>query len=191
MSVRRCALGSKKVKILTALLPQVHHAYQNINIWLSLCFCFSTDVAGKRPLMLKIDQALLLIHNELHNEDLTVSWLSDYCYQVKKAHPACKKRFYSQDGRMLQGIRCWTSTHSPKELWKYFENHGFFSCFSDEPKRSVPDWGRQMPFMFLIASSSSSLNSLFPFEPWPSLPPQTSTAESPIMDTQTGSHRHA
>ncbi|XP_025064513.1 heparan-alpha-glucosaminide N-acetyltransferase [Alligator sinensis] len=31
--------------------------------------------------MLKIDQALLLIHNELHNEDLTVSWLSDYCYQ--------------------------------------------------------------------------------------------------------------
>ncbi|XP_019377783.1 PREDICTED: heparan-alpha-glucosaminide N-acetyltransferase [Gavialis gangeticus] len=31
--------------------------------------------------MLKIDQALLLIHNELHNEVLTVSWLSDYCYQ--------------------------------------------------------------------------------------------------------------
>uniref|UniRef100_A0A8C3XW89 Heparan-alpha-glucosaminide N-acetyltransferase catalytic domain-containing protein n=1 Tax=Chelydra serpentina TaxID=8475 RepID=A0A8C3XW89_CHESE len=34
-----------------------------------------------QPLELKIDQALLLVHNELINENLTVSWLSDYCFQ--------------------------------------------------------------------------------------------------------------
>ncbi|XP_067413049.1 heparan-alpha-glucosaminide N-acetyltransferase isoform X2 [Emydura macquarii macquarii] len=36
---------------------------------------------SRRPLELKIDQALLLVHNGLINENLTVSWLSDYCYQ--------------------------------------------------------------------------------------------------------------
>ncbi|KAM7167587.1 heparan-alpha-glucosaminide N-acetyltransferase isoform 2-T2 [Macrochelys suwanniensis] len=39
------------------------------------------DLSRRRPLELKIDQALLLVHNELINENLTVSWLSDYCFQ--------------------------------------------------------------------------------------------------------------
>ncbi|XP_075785404.1 heparan-alpha-glucosaminide N-acetyltransferase isoform X2 [Pelodiscus sinensis] len=38
-------------------------------------------LARGRPSDLKIDQALLLVHNELIDENLTVSWLSDYCYQ--------------------------------------------------------------------------------------------------------------
>uniref|UniRef100_A0A8C0HG60 Heparan-alpha-glucosaminide N-acetyltransferase n=1 Tax=Chelonoidis abingdonii TaxID=106734 RepID=A0A8C0HG60_CHEAB len=41
----------------------------------------ATDLSRRRPLGLKIDQALLLVHNELMHENLTVSWLSDYCYQ--------------------------------------------------------------------------------------------------------------
>ncbi|XP_074849967.1 heparan-alpha-glucosaminide N-acetyltransferase isoform X2 [Carettochelys insculpta] len=39
------------------------------------------DLSRRRPSDLKIDQALLLVHNELISENLTVSWLSDYCYQ--------------------------------------------------------------------------------------------------------------
>nr|XP_005284014.1 heparan-alpha-glucosaminide N-acetyltransferase isoform X1 [Chrysemys picta bellii] len=39
------------------------------------------DLSRRRPLGLKIDQALLLVHNELIHENLTVSWLSDSCYQ--------------------------------------------------------------------------------------------------------------
>uniref|UniRef100_A0A803T3C0 Heparan-alpha-glucosaminide N-acetyltransferase catalytic domain-containing protein n=1 Tax=Anolis carolinensis TaxID=28377 RepID=A0A803T3C0_ANOCA len=47
----------------------------NIVIFLLLTF-------GVRPAWdLKIDQALLQVHNELVNENLTVYWLSDYCYQ--------------------------------------------------------------------------------------------------------------
>ncbi|XP_061447027.1 heparan-alpha-glucosaminide N-acetyltransferase [Rhineura floridana] len=39
---------------------------------------------SRRPLWdLKIDQALLQIHNELPSENLTIYWLSDYCYQCK------------------------------------------------------------------------------------------------------------
>uniref|UniRef100_A0A452GUT5 Uncharacterized protein n=1 Tax=Gopherus agassizii TaxID=38772 RepID=A0A452GUT5_9SAUR len=41
----------------------------------------ASDLSRRRPLGLKIDQALLLVHNELMHENLTVSWLSDYCYQ--------------------------------------------------------------------------------------------------------------
>uniref|UniRef100_A0A674ITN4 Heparan-alpha-glucosaminide N-acetyltransferase n=1 Tax=Terrapene triunguis TaxID=2587831 RepID=A0A674ITN4_9SAUR len=41
----------------------------------------ASDLSRRRPLGLKIDQALLLVHNELIHENLTVSWLSDYCYQ--------------------------------------------------------------------------------------------------------------
>ncbi|XP_066487376.1 heparan-alpha-glucosaminide N-acetyltransferase [Tiliqua scincoides] len=39
------------------------------------------DIARRPPWDLKIDQALLQIHNELLNENFTVFWLSDYCYQ--------------------------------------------------------------------------------------------------------------
>uniref|UniRef100_A0A8C8S559 Heparan-alpha-glucosaminide N-acetyltransferase n=1 Tax=Pelusios castaneus TaxID=367368 RepID=A0A8C8S559_9SAUR len=39
------------------------------------------ELTRRRPSELKIDQALLLIHNALINENLTVSWLSDYCFQ--------------------------------------------------------------------------------------------------------------
>ncbi|XP_062987748.1 heparan-alpha-glucosaminide N-acetyltransferase [Elgaria multicarinata webbii] len=39
------------------------------------------DVSRRPPWDLKIDQALLQIHNELPDEEVTVYWLSDYCYQ--------------------------------------------------------------------------------------------------------------
>ncbi|CAO2611741.1 Heparan-alpha-glucosaminide N-acetyltransferase [Lemmus lemmus] len=39
------------------------------------------DVDGKRPMELKMDQALLLIHNELSGASLTVYWKSESCYQ--------------------------------------------------------------------------------------------------------------
>ncbi|KAH0627065.1 hypothetical protein JD844_002436 [Phrynosoma platyrhinos] len=39
------------------------------------------DVSKRAPWDLKIDQALLQIHNEFLSENLTVYWLSDYCYQ--------------------------------------------------------------------------------------------------------------
>nr|XP_033771290.1 heparan-alpha-glucosaminide N-acetyltransferase isoform X4 [Geotrypetes seraphini] len=38
------------------------------------------DLYRERPLELKMDQALLLIHN-VDGESITVSWLSDHCYQ--------------------------------------------------------------------------------------------------------------
>ncbi|KAH0506092.1 Heparan-alpha-glucosaminide N-acetyltransferase [Microtus ochrogaster] len=39
------------------------------------------DVDEKRPVELKMDQALLLIHNELSGTSLTVYWKSESCYQ--------------------------------------------------------------------------------------------------------------
>uniref|UniRef100_A0A803TPM7 Heparan-alpha-glucosaminide N-acetyltransferase n=1 Tax=Anolis carolinensis TaxID=28377 RepID=A0A803TPM7_ANOCA len=44
-------------------------------------FLFLIDVSRRPAWDLKIDQALLQVHNELVNENLTVYWLSDYCYQ--------------------------------------------------------------------------------------------------------------
>ncbi|XP_042328087.1 heparan-alpha-glucosaminide N-acetyltransferase isoform X2 [Sceloporus undulatus] len=41
----------------------------------------SKYVSKREPWDLKIDQALLQINNELLNENLTVYWLSDYCFQ--------------------------------------------------------------------------------------------------------------
>uniref|UniRef100_A0A8D0GYR7 Uncharacterized protein n=1 Tax=Sphenodon punctatus TaxID=8508 RepID=A0A8D0GYR7_SPHPU len=41
-----------------------------------------TDISSRRrPADLKIDQALLQVHNELLGENVTVYWLSDHCYQ--------------------------------------------------------------------------------------------------------------
>uniref|UniRef100_A0A2K6GMS5 Heparan-alpha-glucosaminide N-acetyltransferase n=1 Tax=Propithecus coquereli TaxID=379532 RepID=A0A2K6GMS5_PROCO len=39
------------------------------------------DLDKKRPAELKMDQALLLIHNELLGTNLTVYWKSEWCYQ--------------------------------------------------------------------------------------------------------------
>ncbi|KAK7823018.1 hypothetical protein U0070_025835 [Myodes glareolus] len=40
-------------------------------------------VDEKRPVELKMDQALLLIHNELSGTSLTVYWKSESCYQLR------------------------------------------------------------------------------------------------------------
>lgn len=64
----------------------------SVSLWCSgflvLLFCnFSfrsfSDVDEKRPVELKMDQALLLIHNELSGTSLTVYWKSESCYQVR------------------------------------------------------------------------------------------------------------
>lgn len=64
----------------------------SVSLWCSgflvlLFYNFSfrsfSDVDEKRPVELKMDQALLLIHNELSGTSLTVYWKSESCYQVR------------------------------------------------------------------------------------------------------------
>lgn len=45
-------------------------------------FYFLPDLDKKKPVELKMDQALLLIHNELPRTNLTVYWNFDRCYHV-------------------------------------------------------------------------------------------------------------
>ena len=47
-----------------------------------LFFYFLSDLDKKKPVELKMDQALLLIHNELPRTNLTVYWNFDRCYHV-------------------------------------------------------------------------------------------------------------
>ena len=47
-----------------------------------LFFYFLSDLDKKKPVELKMDQALLVIHNELPGTNLTVYWNFDRCYHV-------------------------------------------------------------------------------------------------------------
>uniref|UniRef100_A0A803U1B5 Heparan-alpha-glucosaminide N-acetyltransferase catalytic domain-containing protein n=1 Tax=Anolis carolinensis TaxID=28377 RepID=A0A803U1B5_ANOCA len=53
----------------------------DIILWVDICLLMSKFGHSRPAWDLKIDQALLQVHNELVNENLTVYWLSDYCYQ--------------------------------------------------------------------------------------------------------------
>ncbi|CAI5789709.1 Hypothetical predicted protein [Podarcis lilfordi] len=66
---RASSLGGPLLALLMLGLAQPHHTPPN------------PDVSRRQPWDLKIDQALLQIHNELLGENLTISWISDYCYQ--------------------------------------------------------------------------------------------------------------
>ncbi|XP_069064620.1 heparan-alpha-glucosaminide N-acetyltransferase [Pleurodeles waltl] len=43
----------------------------------------TNNLLGKKPLHLKIDEALLVVENELPSTDATIYWLSDHCYQCQ------------------------------------------------------------------------------------------------------------
>ncbi|XP_041112929.1 heparan-alpha-glucosaminide N-acetyltransferase isoform X4 [Polyodon spathula] len=94
-----------------------------------------------RSVMSKMDEALLTVHNELLNENLTLSWLSDHCYQclfqklgaipsgkgpglpssavffVSTQHPLTLQLNSTQDTRELCRVHFSFGEHGNYSLW--------------------------------------------------------------------------
>ncbi|XP_040587715.1 heparan-alpha-glucosaminide N-acetyltransferase isoform X2 [Mesocricetus auratus] len=92
------------------------------------------DIDEKRNVELKMDQALLLIHNELLGASLTVYWKSEYCYQCtfqplanvshrgKPAKPSVAAVPVStQHGSILQVNSTWGETAACRLEYKFGE----------------------------------------------------------------------
>ncbi|XP_039607023.1 heparan-alpha-glucosaminide N-acetyltransferase isoform X1 [Polypterus senegalus] len=104
---------------------------------------WSYNTNRKSPKGLKMDEALLTIHNELLNENLTVSWMCDHCYHclfLKLGHidsgPASTVFTISTTYPVTLQVN---STKSHIELCRVYFNFGEFGAYSLWIKNMNPE----------------------------------------------------